>query len=187
MVELDLCPGASPWRRCARYSRKTNSSRGRRKGGAFQGERGVRGPDGRCAGTPRTTKSTTRSVRWCVLTRPPSSRLGDVRPPVKASPDGWSAMTPSTSETVPGSPCSVNRRAAGVHVEVTERRTAVDFAHRMKWLVDEAYRRRHGDPTGVGQSQQVSWARSTKRLHRPRPAKRLTRSRKPAEHGRDRS
>jgi hypothetical protein len=25
------------------------------------------------------------------------------------------------------------------HVEVTERRTAVDFAHRMKWLVDEAY------------------------------------------------
>ena len=26
------------------------------------------------------------------------------------------------------------------HVEVTERRTAVDFAHQMKWLVDEAYR-----------------------------------------------
>ena len=25
------------------------------------------------------------------------------------------------------------------HVEVTERRTAVDFAHQMKWLVDEAY------------------------------------------------
>jgi hypothetical protein len=28
---------------------------------------------------------------------------------------------------------------AGRHVEVTERRTAVDFAHQMKWLVDEAY------------------------------------------------
>ena len=27
------------------------------------------------------------------------------------------------------------------HVEVTERRTAVDFAHQMKWLVDEAYPR----------------------------------------------
>ena len=25
------------------------------------------------------------------------------------------------------------------HIEVTERRTAVDFAHQMKWLVDEAY------------------------------------------------
>ena len=25
------------------------------------------------------------------------------------------------------------------HVEVTERRTAVDFAHQMKWLVDKAY------------------------------------------------
>ena len=25
------------------------------------------------------------------------------------------------------------------HVEVTERRTAVDFAHQMRWLVDEAY------------------------------------------------
>ena len=25
------------------------------------------------------------------------------------------------------------------HVEVTERRTALDFAHQMRWLVDEAY------------------------------------------------
>ena len=25
------------------------------------------------------------------------------------------------------------------HIEVTERRTALDFAHQMKWLVDEAY------------------------------------------------
>ena len=25
------------------------------------------------------------------------------------------------------------------HVEVTERRTAVDFAHQMRWLLDEAY------------------------------------------------
>ena len=41
--------------------------------------------------------------------------LGDVRPPVKAKlPDGWSAMTPSTSETVPGTcSCSVNRRVGG--------------------------------------------------------------------------
>ena len=26
-----------------------------------------------------------------------------------------------------------------VHLEVTERRTAVDFAHQMKWSVDRAY------------------------------------------------
>ena len=33
-----------------------------------------------------------------------------------------------------------NRRVAGPwRVEVTVRRTAVDFAHRMKWLVDQAY------------------------------------------------
>jgi hypothetical protein len=25
------------------------------------------------------------------------------------------------------------------HVEVTERRTTLDFAHQMRWLVDEAY------------------------------------------------
>lgn len=30
-------------------------------------------------------------------------------------------------------------RAGWRHVEVTERRTAVDFAHQMQWLVDEAY------------------------------------------------
>ena len=30
-------------------------------------------------------------------------------------------------------------KAGWRHVEVTERRTAVDFAHQMKWLVDEAY------------------------------------------------
>ena len=36
--------------------------------------------------------------------------LGDVRPPL----DGWSAMTPSTSETGPGTcSCSVNRRVGG--------------------------------------------------------------------------
>ena len=34
---------------------------------------------------------------------------------------------------------SVEPLAGWRHVEVTERRTAVDFAHQMKWLVDEAY------------------------------------------------
>ena len=40
--------------------------------------------------------------------------LGDVRPPSRPPPDGWSAMTPSTSETGPGTcSCSVNRRVGG--------------------------------------------------------------------------
>ena len=30
-------------------------------------------------------------------------------------------------------------KAGWRHVEVTEQRTAVDFAHQMRWLVDEAY------------------------------------------------
>lgn len=34
---------------------------------------------------------------------------------------------------------TVEPRAGWRHVAVTERRTAVDFAHQMRWLVDEAY------------------------------------------------
>ena len=33
------------------------------------------------------------------------------------------------------------------------RRTAVDFAHQMRWLVDQAYFHVQGRPAGVGQSQ----------------------------------
>ena len=93
---------------------------------------------------------------------------GDVRPPVKAAPGRVGAMTPNTSETGPGTcSCSVNRRAGGGHVEVAGRRTAVDFAEQMKWLVDEAY----PDATVIRLSWTISTptspARSTKRLHRP--------------------
>ena len=37
------------------------------------------------------------------------------------------------------------------HVEVTQRRTKEDFAHQMRWLVDEAYPERPGGPPGAGQ------------------------------------
>ena len=38
----------------------------------------------------------------------------EVGHPSKPSPDGWNAMTPSTSETGPGTgSCSVNRRVGG--------------------------------------------------------------------------
>ena len=65
----------------------------------------------------------------------------DVRPPIKAKPgrverydtEYQRKRDPETCS------CSVNRRADGGHVEVTERRTAVDFAHQMRWLVDQAY------------------------------------------------
>ena len=39
------------------------------------------------------------------------------------------------------------------HVEVTERRTAVDFAERMRWLVDQAISRHRCNPVGSGQSE----------------------------------
>ena len=40
--------------------------------------------------------------------------LGEVRLPLRPPPDGWSAMTLSTSETGPGiCSCSVNRRVGG--------------------------------------------------------------------------
>ncbi len=35
--------------------------------------------------------------------------------------------------------CSCSASPGWRHVEVTERRTMVDFAHQMRWLVDEAY------------------------------------------------
>ena len=53
---------------------------------------------------------------------------------------------------------------------MTGRRTAVDFAQQMKWLVDEAY----PDATVIRLVLTISTptgpARSTKRLHRPRRA-----------------
>ena len=53
---------------------------------------------------------------------------------------GGTLWTPSTSETGPGTWFMICEPKGGWrHVEVTERRTAVDFAHQMRWLVDEAY------------------------------------------------
>ena len=101
--------------------KKTNSSLEEERVVYPQGERGVRGADGGGAG-PRIqygagsfiTKSTTGSVRWCVLTSPPSSCSGMCGLPLRPLLDGWSAMTPGTSETGPGTcSCSVNRRVGG--------------------------------------------------------------------------
>ena len=42
------------------------------------------------------------------------------------------------------------------HGEVTQRRPKADFAHRMRWLVDEAYPDVPGGPDGFGQSEHPS-------------------------------
>ena len=50
-------PGASPWRRCARYSKKRTQAVEEERVVHPQGERGVRGPDGGCAGpVPRRVR-----------------------------------------------------------------------------------------------------------------------------------
>ena len=52
------------------------------------------------------------------------------------------------------------------HVEVTERRTAVDFAHQMRWLVDEAYPDAEVVRLVLATSTPTRSARSTKHLSR---------------------
>ena len=97
-------PRASPWRRCARYSKKRTQALEEERVVYPQGERGVRGADGGRAGPVPTGvqsgasgsvfRRDLQAIDWGRCVRP--SRL---------PPDGWHAMTPSTSETGPGT-CS---------------------------------------------------------------------------------
>ena len=77
--------------------------------------------------------------------RPPPRCWPTPGQPSRWSPDGPGVWTMSTGGRAPGTcswpanpwrPCDRLRRR---HVAVTGRRTAVDFAHQMRWLVDEAY------------------------------------------------
>ena len=80
------------------------------------------------------------------------------------------------------------------HVEVTGHRTAVDFAHRMKWLVDQAY----SDATVIrlvldnlnthklGSLYEAFGASEARRIAKTPGVSLHTQSRKLAEHGRDR-
>ena len=66
--------------------------------------------------------------------------LGDVRPPVKAKPGRVERYDTEYQRNGTRNLFMFCEPKGGWrHVEVTGRRTAVDFAHRMKWLVDEAY------------------------------------------------
>ena len=66
--------------------------------------------------------------------------LADVRPPLAAEPgkprrEDYEYRREGTRNLF----LACEPKAGWRHVEVTERRTTLDFAHQMRWLVDEAY------------------------------------------------
>ena len=65
---------------------------------------------------------------------------GDVRPPIKAAPGRVERYDTEYQRNGTRNRFMICEPKGGWrHVEVTGRRTAVDFAHQMKWLVDSAY------------------------------------------------
>ena len=79
--------------------------------------------------------------------------LEDVRPPVKAVPGRVERYDTGYQRNGTRNLFMFCEPKGGWrHVEVTGRRTAVDFAEQMRWLVDEAYPDA-SDPAGLGQSQ----------------------------------
>ena len=84
------------------------------------------------------------SVRWCALTRPPPicwpRSLTNLRTSLPAQPgrprreDDEYRQAGVRNIFLTGEP-----RAGWRHLAITQRRTMVDFAHRMQWLVDVAY------------------------------------------------
>ena len=59
-------------------------------------------------------------------------------------------------------------KAGWRHVEVTERRTAVDFAHQMRWLVDDAYPHTETIRLVLDNLNTPSWARCTMPSSQPK-------------------
>ena len=76
----------------------------------------------------------------------------DVRPPIKAKPGRVERYDEYQRNGTRNLFMFCEPKGGWRHVEVTERRTAVDFAHQMRWLV-EGVPPRQGRPAGVGQSQ----------------------------------
>ena len=83
----------------------------------------------------------TPSVRWCASTRETSKQLArDTRPPIEAEPGRVKRYDYEYRRNGTRNLFVFCEPKAGYrHVEVTERRTAVDFALQMRWLVDVAY------------------------------------------------
>ena len=66
--------------------------------------------------------------------------LGDVRPPIEAAPGRMERYdTEYQRNGIRNLFMFCEPKGGWQHVEVTGRRTAVDFAEQMQWLVDEAY------------------------------------------------
>ena len=99
---------------------------------------------------------------------------GEVRPPIKAVP-GRVERYDTEYDTEYQRNGTRNRfmicepRGGWRHVAVTGRRTAVDFAHQMRWLVDEAYPDAEVVRLVMETSTPTSSARSTKHLSRAKP------------------
>ena len=65
---------------------------------------------------------------------------GEVRPPIEAAPGRVARYDTEYQRNGTRNLFMICEPKGGWrHVAVTERRTAVDFAHQMRWLVDEAY------------------------------------------------
>ena len=92
---------------------------------------------------------------------------GEVRPPIEAAPGRVARYDTEYQRNGTRNLFMICEPKGGWrHVEVTERRTAVDFAHQMRWLVDEAY----PDAEVVRLVlDNLSSARSTKHLSHPKP------------------
>ena len=83
-----------------------------------------------------------RDPEWPVVCFDETSKqlIEDVRPPIEAAPGR--AERYDTEYKRNGTRnlfVFCEPKGGWRHIEVTERRTALDFAHQMKWLVDEAY------------------------------------------------
>ena len=94
---------------------------------------------------------------------------GEVRPPIEAAPGRVARYDTEYQRNGTRNLFMICEPKGGWrHVEVTERRTAVDFAHQMRWLVEEAY----PDPEVVrlvlDNLNTPSSARSTKHLSHPK-------------------
>ena len=92
---------------------------------------------------------------------------GEVRPPIEAAPGRVARYDTEYQRNGTRNLFMICEPKGGWrHVEVTERRTAVDFAHQMRWLVDEAYPDARWSGWYWTTSTPTSSARSTKHLSR---------------------
>ena len=97
----------------------------------------------------------------------------DVRPPIKAAPGRVERYDTEYQRNGTRNLFMFCEPKGGWrHVEVTGRRTAVDFAQQMKWLVDEAYPEATVIRLVLDISTPTSWVRSTKHFE-PSEARRI--------------